>query len=81
MNMRDYIVEYGPQREALIQYDVLVWWSAAFDIEDSSFNPAYIPHDLIEDMEQQQRLWICRALPDSDAGRKWLILNFFPDGI
>lgn len=79
--MRDYIVEYGPKREAVVQYDVLVWWWTAFEIEDRSFNSAYIPQDQLEDIAQEQRLGVIRSLPDSDPGRKYLILRFFPNGL
>jgi hypothetical protein len=69
-------IEYGPDRQGVIYYDVMIWWWAAFEIEDSSFDPAYIPQDLIEDMEQQQRLWICRALPDSDRWAQMVNFKF-----
>ena len=74
-------IEYGPAREAVVYYEVVVVWYLAFEIEDPNFKPEYIPRDLIEDLEQQQRRQIANSLPDSDPGRKWLILNFFPDGL
>lgn len=74
-------IEYGPNRQAVVPYEVVVVWYLAFEIDDPSFKPEYIPKQLIEDIEQQQRLHLVRSLPDSDPGRKWLILNFFPDGL
>ena len=74
-------VGYGKDRQAICPYDVAIWWHLAFDVEKSIFNPTYIPADLMEDIQQLQRASIIKALPDSDPGRKWLILRFFPSGI
>jgi len=74
-------VNYGKDREAIVPYDVAIWWHQAFDVEKSIFNPTYIPRDLMEEIQQLQRRSIIKALPDSDPGRKWLILRFFPEGI
>jgi len=74
-------VNYGKDREAVVPYDVAIWWHQAFDVEKSIFNPTYIPADLVEDIHQLQRRSIIKALSDSDPGRKWLILRFFPEGI
>lgn len=74
-------IEFGPDRQAVVYYDVVVWWWTAFEIEDRSFNPAYIPQDQLEDIAQEQRLAVIRSLPDSDPGRKYLILRFFPNGL
>ena len=40
MNQR---VVYGKDREAIVPYDVAIWWHLAFDVEKSIFNPTYIP--------------------------------------
>ena len=74
-------VTYGKDREAIVPYDVAIWWHLAFDVEKSIFNPTYIPRELSEEIQQLQRRSIIKALPDSDAGRKWLILNYFENGI
>ena len=74
-------IEYGPDRQAVVYYDVVVWWWTAFDIEDRSFNSAYISKEQLEDIAQEQRLGIIRALPDFDPGRKYLILRFFSNGL
>jgi hypothetical protein len=74
-------VGYGKDRQAICPYDVAIWWHLAFNVEKSIFNPTYIPADLVEEIQQLQRRSIIQALPDSDGGRKWLILNFFSDGL
>jgi len=74
-------VEYGTNREAIVYYDVLVWWWTAFEIEDQAFKPKYIPEQMLEDMRQEQRRHIIQALPESDPGRKYLILRFFHNGL
>ena len=74
-------VVYGKDRQAIVPYDVAIWWHQAFDVEKSIFNPTYIPAELLEEIQQLQRRSIIKALPDSDPGRKWLILRFFRDGI
>ena len=74
-------IEFGPDRQVVCYYDVVVWWWTAFEIEDQSFNPAYIPQDVLEDMRQEQRRHIIQALPESDPGRKYLILRFFHNGL
>jgi len=74
-------VEYGLNREAIAYYDVIVWWWTAFEIEDQSFKPEYIPEIMLEDMRQDQRRNIIQSLPESDPGRKYLILKFFPNGL
>jgi len=74
-------VNYGKGREAIVPYDVAIWWHLAFDVDKSIFNPTYIPLELLEDIQQLQRRSIIKALPDNDPGRKWLILRFFPEGI
>ena len=74
-------VVYGPDRAAIVPYDVAIWWHLAFDVEKNIFNPTYIPANLMEDIRQLQRRSIIKALPDSDPGRKWLILRFFPEGL
>jgi hypothetical protein len=74
-------VEYGAERQAIAYYDVIVWWWTAFEIEDQSFNPSYIPEEMLEDMRQEQRRYIVQSLPESDPGRKYLILKFFPNGL
>ena len=43
-------IQFGPDRQVVCYYDVVVWWWTAFEIEDQSFNPAYIPQDMLEDM-------------------------------
>ena len=74
-------VNYGKDRQATVPYEVAIWWHQAFDVDKSIFNPTYIPADLVEDIQQLQRRSIIKALPDSDAGRKWLILNYFENGL
>ena len=74
-------VEYGADRQAIAYYDVIVWWWTAFEIEDQSFKPEYIPKQMLEDMRQDQRRNIIQSLPESDPGRKYLILKFFPNGL
>lgn len=74
-------ISYGLDNQAVADYYVVVCWYLAFDIEVTDFNPAYIPTELIQEIEQLQRLNIIKRLPDHDAGRKWLILFFFPNGI
>ena len=74
-------VVYGKDRQAIVPYDVAIWWHLAFDVEKSIFNPTYIPMDLMEEIQQLQRRSIIKALPDSDPGRKWLRLRFVPSGI
>lgn len=74
-------ISYGLDSQAVADYYVVVCWYLAFDIEVTTFNPAYIPTDLIQEIEQLQRLNVIKRLPDNDAGRKWLILFFFPNGI
>jgi hypothetical protein len=74
-------VVYGKHCEAIVPYDVAIWWHLAFDVEKSIFNPTYIPRELLKEIHQLQRRSVIKALPDSDPGRKWLILRFFPEGI
>ena len=74
-------IDYGADREAVVYYDVVVWWWTAFEIEDQSFNPAYIPEEMLEEVRQDQRRGIIQSLPESDPGRKYLILKFFPNGL
>jgi hypothetical protein len=74
-------VGYGKDRQAICPYDVAIWWHLAFNVEKSIFNPTYISADLVEEIQQLQRRSIIQALPDSDGGRKWLILNYFENGI
>lgn len=74
-------ISYGLDSQAVAHYDVVVCWYLAFDIEVTGFNPEYIPTELIQEIEQLQRLDMIKRLPDHDPGRKWLILNFFPNGL
>lgn len=74
-------VNYGLNAEAVCFYDVLVEWELAFKPDPPAISLKYVPAELIEDIEQRQRRDIIKRLPDSDIGRKWLILNFFHNGL
>jgi hypothetical protein len=34
-------VVYGKDREAIVPYDVAIWWHLAFDVDKSIFNYLY----------------------------------------
>lgn len=70
-------VNHGP---AIVPIEWIVEMQIAFDLNPPIVNLQF-HGDLVKHIHEVSRYFIVRGLPVSDAGRNYLILKHYPDGV
>ena len=68
---------HGP---AIVPIEWIVEMQIAFDLNPPIINLEF-HRDLVDYIHEVSRYYIVRGLPVSDAGRNYLILKNYPDGV
>jgi uncharacterized protein (DUF1919 family) len=66
--------------DAIVPVDWVVEMQLAFELSPPIINLQF-HRDLVEYIHEETRYYIVKGLPANDAGRNYLILKYYPNGI